>query len=268
MRRSIGKSIRRHKSSILTFAGAIGTVAATITAVTGTIKATNRINEIQEDGTLLSTKAKIKVAAPAYILPASLCFGSVVCIFGSHYISKKEKAALIGSCAAIGSAFGEYKDEIVDLIGEEDEEKIRNKIVENKTANLPRPKDPEQVLFYDEFTGEHFYSTLMNIYDAQKKIFDAFQLNGEVSIQEIYYYFGQKMKDNDNHFRLFGWNDFYLHDEGSDWVGIDLRCVTTKDKTTYVISYSVEPILYYWCYEPKEDRIEEEEDINEHIVVS
>lgn len=266
MRRSIKKYVRHNKSLILTVTGAIGTVAATITAAVATKKAIDAIHKIEVDNNLLSAKDKVKIAAPYYIAPTALCVGSVVCIFGSHKIDRREKMALVGSCAAAGTAFGEYKNTIVDLIGSEDEEKIRNKVLENKHLSLPEKSNPEQVLFYDEFTGEYFYSTLADMFAAQNQVNRSFETDGEVGLDQFYGLLGRKT--NFDRLKLYGWSVIQAMDQGFSWIDIEIRPVTIDEQTCMVISYLHSPVVYYWCYESSlVGSPEPEEDIYESNIV-
>lgn len=60
-------------------------------------------------------------AIPAAVLGA----GTIGCIIGSNMLSRKEIASLSAAYVALGKSYQEYRRQVAERIGVEEEEKLR-----------------------------------------------------------------------------------------------------------------------------------------------
>lgn len=134
---------RKHAPEILTVAGAVGTVVATVFACKQTVKAVDAIDETKEeiveirnDEELLGSEYKkeltkcyikgITRVAKIYAGPAILLTGSVGAMVGSSVILKKRNIGLASAYATLDGAYKKYREAVVEKIGEEAEEELRH----------------------------------------------------------------------------------------------------------------------------------------------
>lgn len=141
--------VEKHSPEILLGVGVVGVVATTVTAC----KATMKLNDILDE--CVETREKIKEVAenPKYddkyteedaqkdltinyvqtgvkivkLYAPSVALGvfSVGCLLGSHNVMQKRNAALSAAYLTVDKSFKEYKQRVIDRVGEEVEKEIR-----------------------------------------------------------------------------------------------------------------------------------------------
>lgn len=170
-------------------------IASFLTAIGSSIYATPKaILLIREEenrlGGPLEPIETVKAAAPAYIQTAVFAAVGTACIISSDIVQHKNSSAAI---LALGTAaektytgcqqlinrqqneLDEYKKALADKFGEEAEKLVQKeadqKVIE-PVYNMPllttslRPKDPNDRLCIDMFTGNVFYNTETRIREA------------------------------------------------------------------------------------------------------
>jgi hypothetical protein len=129
-------TVSKHSPEILTGVGIAGMITTTILAVKATPKALELINEVKMEenkGTLTPTET-IKATWKCYIPAASVCFASTVCLIGASSVSSRRYAALATAYKLSETAYNEYRDKVVDTIGEKKEETIKEVLDKIKEA--------------------------------------------------------------------------------------------------------------------------------------
>ena len=146
---SVKWNVEKHSPEILLGVGVVGVVATTVTAC----KATMKLNDILDE--CVETREKIKEVAenPKYddkyseedaqkdltinyvqtgvkivkLYAPSVALGvfSVGCLLGSHNVMQKRNAALSAAYLTVDKSFKEYKQRVIDRVGEEVEKEIR-----------------------------------------------------------------------------------------------------------------------------------------------
>lgn len=141
--------VEKHSPEILLGVGVVGVVVTTVTAC----KATMKLNDILDE--CAETREKIKEVAenPNYedryteedaqkdltinyvqtgvkivkLYAPSVALGvfSVGCLLGSHNVMQKRNAALSAAYLTVDKSFKEYKQRVIDRVGEEVEKEIR-----------------------------------------------------------------------------------------------------------------------------------------------
>lgn len=143
--------VSKRSPEILTGIGIAGMVTTTVLAVKATPKALELIEEEKraQNRALLDKAEKtgsdvaaqvsrlkpietVKVAWKPYI-PAMLTgMASIACLIGAQSVSARRHAALYSAYKLSETALTEYKDKVVETIGEKKEKQIKQKIAEDK----------------------------------------------------------------------------------------------------------------------------------------
>lgn len=123
-----------------------------------------------------SPKEKLKIAWKPY-LPALITGAcTITAIIGSHAIGQKKQTALAAGIALTQRAYAEYKDGVLEEVGERKEEEIRSKVSQKSLdKKLQESKEvilleSEDELCYDRFSGRVFYSTREKIRKAENDV--------------------------------------------------------------------------------------------------
>lgn len=160
---------KKHGSTILTCAGAVGLVATAVSVGKATPKVMNLIEENEaEKGSELTTVEKIRIAAPHYIPAVLIGAGSIACMFGANALNKKQQASITSAYALLDNSFKQYKGKIEELYGEGANMRVREEIAKDKYEEEPIliESDGKQ-LFYDDWSGRYFESTMADVIKAE-----------------------------------------------------------------------------------------------------
>ena len=143
--------VSKRSPEILTGIGIAGMVTTTVLAVKATPKALELIeeekraqkrallDEAEKTGSDVAAQVSrlkpietVKVAWKPYI-PAMLTgMASIACLIGAQSVSARRHAALYSAYKLSETALTEYKDKVVETIGEKKEKQIKQKIAEDK----------------------------------------------------------------------------------------------------------------------------------------
>ena len=218
---------KRNASTILTIIGGVGVVVTSIMAVKATPKVMTILEQAKEEkGEELTKVEKIKMAGPSYIPATIVGIGTLTCIFGANVLNKRQQAALVSAYTLVDSSYKQYRHKLVELYGKETHNEIVNAIAVEKAkevgiyaeslcANTCLTDDEacgEPVLFYDEFGGRYFESTIEQVITAEYHINRNFVLRGYATLNELYDFLGLEPTDYGN---TVGWavvDDFYWLD--------------------------------------------------------
>lgn len=179
--------LNRNASTILTYVGAAGTIATTVSAVRATPKAMALLEQAEnEKGDKLTALEKFQVAGPVYI--PSFLFGvsTLACIFGANALNKRQQAALMSAYALVNNSYNEYKEKTNELYGEDANERIVTEIAKGKYEGTDFGLDENVELFYDEFSGRYFQSTLYKVQAAEYRVNRELIMRDYVAVNEFY----------------------------------------------------------------------------------
>lgn len=222
-----GRIITKHSPEILTGMGVAGMVTTVVLAVKATPKAIMLLEEyetieLETQGTAfedseghwhdveieIPIKTKIKLAWKPYI-PA-MCMGvvTIACIVGAQHVNSRRTAALASAYSMAELALTEYKDKVVETIGANKEEKIRDEIAKDRIiSNPPSPDDlPTEyrkgTLCFDGFSGRYFINDIEKIRQAVNDLNAQMLHEGYIGLNDFYYAIGLGECDLG---RIFGW---------------------------------------------------------------
>lgn len=215
--KNIQKSVVKHSPEILTGIGIAGMLTSTVLAVKATPKAIKiceefkrvRIENNEEEPTKMEY---VKVAWKHYIPSAITAASSVACLIGANSVHAKRTAALATVYKISENALAEYKEKVVETIGEKKEKAVQDKIAEKKVKENPINTksiiltEKGDTLFYEPLCRHYFKSDIEKVRKAindmnEKILSDPF--NSGVSLNDFYDSLGIPETDvGDN----IGWN--------------------------------------------------------------
>lgn len=190
--------LSKHSPEILTGIGIAGMITATILAVKVTPKALRLIEEKEEElGDLPKTEV-VKACWKCYIPAAVTGTTAVACLVGASKVSLRRNAALATAYKLSETALSEYKDKVIETIGEKKEHAIRDAIAKDKVDKKPIGQSNVIVtgrgesLCYDPLSDRYFYSDMERLKkaanDLNSRMFD--EMN--ISLNEFYDEIGLK----------------------------------------------------------------------------
>lgn len=181
--------LSRNGSTILTCMGGVGLVATAVLTAKATPKAMARVEDAREEKGEELTKAETAIAAaPAYIPPIITGAATLVCMFGANMLSKRQQASLVSAYALLDSSYKEYRNKVNDLYGEAADDNVKAEIAKDKYEESDIETNPELKLFYDEFSGRYFNSTIEKVQQAEYEINRDLNMRDYATVNEFYEY--------------------------------------------------------------------------------
>lgn len=185
---------KHYTPQILTGIGIGGMLTTVVLAVKATPKALQLIEEekYEQNKDKLTAVETVKTAWRPYIPAAITGAMSTVCLIGSTRVSTGRTAALATAYEISKTALSEYKEKVVETIGEKKEQKIRDEIAKDHVEKNPVTKSDVIVtkngktLCLDEFSGRYFESDMNQIKKAENHINYRLRVNDYISLNELY----------------------------------------------------------------------------------
>lgn len=259
--KGIQNSLTKHSPEILTGIGIAGMITTTILAVKATPKAISLMDkEIRRQNRELCDEAKkngedacpqisklkpvevVKVTWKCYVPTVTIAAASIGCLIGASSVHSKRNAVLATAYKLSETAFSEYKEKVVETIGEKKEEAIRDKIHKERMEKDPVSKnevfitDKGDTLCYDYYTGRYFRSDIDKIKRAINELNRKMLLENYVSLNEFYEEIGLARTSTGD--RL-GWNtdtglldlnfSSQLSEDGTPCLVIDFKVMPKYD---------------------------------------
>lgn len=190
---TIGGTLLKNSPAILTGLGVVGFIRTVVSAVTATPKALLLLEEAREKkGEELTKKEMVKTAWKCYIPSMILGGVSIGCVIGANNISAGRNAALVSLYSLTEKTLKDYKETIIDLVGPEEANKIREMVIEKKIENNP-VIDEEIImtgkgdtLCYDNLAGRYFKSDIEFIKQAINKLGRDMLTEDVVTLNDVY----------------------------------------------------------------------------------
>ena len=182
---NIKQVLKRNSSTILTCIGGVGVVATAVTAVKATPKALRLLDKEKEaKGEDLTTCEVLRIAGPLYIPSILIGAGTLTCIFGASILDKRKQGSLISAYALLDNSYKQYKNKVIELYGEEADLNVRTEVAKSRYEDSDT--DYTERLFYDEYSGRYFESTMENVVQAEYELNRRFATNGGAYLNEFY----------------------------------------------------------------------------------
>ena len=206
-------SISKHSPEILTGIGIAGMITTTFLAVRATPKALELIEEkkdelnnkkieerLDKNGDLRDYKEITKLKFPdlfkatwkCYIPATVTSVASIACLVGASSVHIKRNAVLATAYQLSETALTEYKEKVIETIGEKKEEVIRDKVNKDRIEKNPVSKnnviitDKGNTLCYDHMSGRYFKSDIDKINKAVNVINNRILHDFYASLNDLY----------------------------------------------------------------------------------
>ena len=214
-------SMEKNAPAILIGLAILSGGTAVVLAVKDTPKALKRIEEKKQEVGVdkLPPLEVVKATWPCYI-PTALAFTFAAgCAIGSQSIHAKRHAALATAYKISETALVEYRDKVVETIGEKKEQTVRDKVAQEQINKTPFA--PEKVvntgkgssLFLDPLSERYFISDKQILHAAENKLNKKMMQSicGTVSLNDFFVEIGLEPVDESVGYTL-GWNADYQID--------------------------------------------------------
>jgi hypothetical protein len=244
--RSVQTTLSKRSPEILTGVGIAGMIGTTIMAVKATPKAIELIEERKKELRCeeLHPVEVVKTAWRCYIPAAVTGAASALCLVKAVSISTRRSAALLTAYNLSETAYKEYKEKVLETVGERKEKIIRDQIAQDKVNDNPVQNNEVIVtergttLCYDAMFGRYFLSDIDAIKRAMNNInADIFSGNMYASLNDFYDELGlEPVEIGDK----LGWN--------TDDKGLEVlfsSTITKDNRACVVISYNIAPDYNY-----------------------
>ena len=183
---SAKKAVTKHSPEILTGVGIAGMVTTVVLAVKATPKAMELIEEerikklnesdestpVKNSNEILTPIETIKVAWKPYIPAAVTGVASIACIISANSVHVKRNAALMTAYQLSTTALSDYREKVVETIGEKKEATVRDKVAKKKIKESPVNNSTiimtgkGNTLIYDSHSDRYFRSDIDKIRNA------------------------------------------------------------------------------------------------------
>ena len=126
--------VTKHTPEILTGVGIAGMLMTTALAVKATPKALALIEDERhaQDVNRLTPMETVKVAWKPYIPAAITGATSIACLIGANSVSARRTAALAAAYQLSENALSEYREKVIETIGERKEQVVRDNIAKDR----------------------------------------------------------------------------------------------------------------------------------------
>lgn len=248
----VGKLAQDNSPAILTAVGVAGTLSTAFLTGRASFKAADLIR-YGEYGSIGNTKhrsftpkEKFKLVWRFYV-PAACSAGlTVAAIIFACQIGTRRAAAMAAAYTISEKAFAEYREKVVEKIGENKERQVRDELAQDRVAQNPPSSNQVllaaggNVLCHEAFTGRYFRCDIETLRQAQNTINYRVLNDSYASLTDFYNLIGlpsTTMSDD------LGWN--------SDDQMLDLifSAVMAEDGQPAIsMEYRVKPIRNYWKF--------------------
>ena len=209
--------LKKNSATILTIAAAAGVITTSILSAKAAIKASRILaHKEEEKGEKLTLEETMSAVWTIYIPPFVVGASTIACVLGANILNKHQQASLASAYALIDSSYKEYKAKLKELYGEEAHNNIIDAIAAKKCEdvyisagglesayNQEIESDTEPRLFYDEYSGRYFESTIEKVLLAEYHLNRNYILRGFARLNDFYEFLGLEQTDYDE---AVGWD--------------------------------------------------------------
>lgn len=203
-------TVTKHSPEILTGLGIAGMATATVMAVQATPKAMKLIHKAEKKKKDGLTKVEVVKETWKCYIPATLTGTfSIACLVGASSVHLRRNAALATAYTLSETALKEYQDAVIETIGEEKEQVVRDRVAKEHVERNPVSSNQVtmlgkgEVLCYDMLSDRYFYSDKDSLEKAENELNRRMRDEMFISLNDFYYEIGLNPMDiGDN----FGWH--------------------------------------------------------------
>lgn len=234
---------------VLTAIGVTGTITTAYLTGKATFKAAEILNDprmknwrIENDEYVTATnKEKFELVWKEYIPAVGVGVLTIACIITANRIGTRRAAAMAAAYGISEKAFIEYKEKVVEKLGENKERDIRDEIAQNQVERNPTGQQvlvgDGNALCYDAYSGRYFRSSMEDIKKAWNDTNYEILHNNYCSLGEFY---GRLGLPSTQFSEEIGWSSDHL-------LEIRFSSVLADDNTPCIsMSFAAAPIRGYY----------------------
>lgn len=182
---------------LLTAIGVVGTIGTAVLTHKSATRA-NRVvakhldNLTLHEATEFRRKDHVKLVWKIYIPPVASGITTIGCVVMANHIGSKRAAAVAAAYTISEKAYSEYKDKVIERIGENEERKIREDVVRDRLRDNPQSEENTviigsgDVLCYEMYAGRYFNSSVESIKKAVNEVNYQINTHGYASLSDFY----------------------------------------------------------------------------------
>lgn len=201
--------LKKNSATILTVAAAAGVITTSVLSAKAAIKASRVLaHKEEEKGEKLTLEETISAVWTIYIPPIVAGGSTIACVFGANILNQRQQASLASAYALVDSSYKEYKAKLKELYGEEAHNNIVDAIAAEECDEVhisaggltsaytqEIESDAEPRLFYDEYSGRYFETTIEKVLLAEYHLNRNYILRGFARLNEFYEFLGLEPTD-------------------------------------------------------------------------
>jgi hypothetical protein len=246
--KKIGKYTTDNSPAILSAIGAAGVLTTAYLASKASFKAAELIAEKEHDfGKGLSFRMgrrdKIKLVWPHYIPAIGVGCMTIGCILFANTVSNRRAAGLATAFALSERAFDEYKEKVVEKLGDGKERDLRDELAQDRITKSSNLGDTfivgeGSVLCFESFTGRYFISDMEELKKAQNNV--NYKVLNDYYASLTDFYNEVKNLERTDYSDEVGWNSDKMLELSFS------ATITETGKPCIVVRYEVTPIRDYY----------------------
>lgn len=176
--RDLQKFTVKHTPEILTGFGITAGITGTVLTIPATVKAVKKVEskKKEENKETLTKKEIVKTCWTCYIPTAASTVVSAGCLLGAHSVHARRTAAITAAYKISENALAEYKEKVIETIGEKKEREVRDKVAKSRIEDDPISKHDVIITgkgdttCYDTWSKRYFKSDLDKIRRAVNEL--------------------------------------------------------------------------------------------------
>lgn len=235
-------SLAKHSPEILTGIGIAGMITTTVLAVKATPKALQLLEE--REGEDLKPVEVVKTCWRCYLSAAITGTVSIACLIGANSVNARRTAALATAYKLSETALSEYREQVVETIGEKKEQGVRDRVAKEQIDKNPVGEKEIVItgngksLCFDPLSSRYFMSSIECIQRAENAINKRMlqDITGYASINDFYDEIGLPHTEVGDY---LGWN-------AENTIDLDISAHKTEDgRPSLVIGHYNRPQYDY-----------------------
>jgi len=183
--------VRRNSPAILSGLGITGVVSTSYLSWQAGFKTAEQLEA--SDARYSDFRTRLRLTWVYHIPMAVSGTLAVAAIVGAARVGARRTAALSAAYAITDRAFSEYRDKVVEMVGENKEQQIRDAAIQER-VNASSPTgmiiSSGKVLCCELHTGRYFESDMESLRRAQNDVNVKVIQTGEATLADLQYAFG------------------------------------------------------------------------------
>lgn len=225
----MNRFLNKHCASILTCCASAGVIFTAVLVAKETPKALKLLEEEKDSSTVVNKVVTVvSTYAPAIVMGSV----TIACIFGANIMNKKQQALIVSVYCFANQTFKEYRQKLIELYGEEADEKIQDEMFAVRRAEYHQTHldIPDTILeFYEPISKRYFQAYEREVMDAEYHLNRNYVLRGYISLNEYYEFLGLESEDENDD--KIGWDIEY----GIYWIDFHHERKERLDGSVYYI---------------------------------